>query len=212
MRWTATQIDLKLRPKMSSKPATPLTISELRSLDEAAFNALLGSVVEHSPWVAERAWALRPFASQTALFDAMARVIHCADDARQLALLRAHPELAGQEAQAGTMTTDSQNEQARLGLLSLDTATVQRIAALNQRYQARFGYPFIAALRLHDTLASVFEAFEARLTHDDATERHTALQQICEVMRGRLARVVQPDAPTPLSSRPAVSTLAGTQP
>jgi len=212
MRWTATQSDLKLRSKMSSKPCTPLTISELRSLDEAAFNALLGSVVEHSPWVAERAWSLRPFASQSALFDAMARVIHGADEARQRALLCAHPELAGHEAQAGTMTTDSQSEQARLGLLSLDAATVQRIAALNQRYRERFGYPFIAALRLHDTLASVFDAIEQRLTHDEATERHTALQQICEVMRGRLARVVQPDALAPLSSRPTVSTLAGTQP
>lgn len=212
MRWTATQGDLKLQAKMSSKPHTPLTISELRSLDEAAFNALLGSVVEHSPWVAERAWSLRPFASQAALFNAMASVIHGADEARQRALLCAHPELAGQEAQAGTMTTDSQNEQARLGLLSLDAATVKRIAALNQRYRERFGYPFIAALRLHDTLASVFDAIEQRLAHDDATERHTALQQICEVMRGRLAGVVQPDAPAPLSSRPAVPTLAGTQP
>jgi 2-oxo-4-hydroxy-4-carboxy-5-ureidoimidazoline decarboxylase len=212
MRWTATQSDLKLRSKMSSKPCTPLTISDLRSLDEAAFNALLGSVVEHSPWVAERAWSLRPFASQAALFNAMASVIHGADEARQRALLCAHPELAGQEAQAGTMTTDSQNEQARLGLLSLDAATVQRIAALNQRYRERFGYPFIAALRLHDTLDSVFDAIEQRLAHDEATERHTALQQICEVMRGRLARVVQPDAPAPLSSRPTVSTLAGTQP
>ena len=210
MRWTATQSDLKLRSKMSSKPCTPLTISDLRSLDEAPFNALLGSVVEHSPWVAERAWSLRPFASQAALFNAMASVIHGADEARQRALLCAHPELAGQEAQAGTMTTDSQNEQARLGLLSLDATTVQRIAALNQRYRERFGYPFIAALRLHDTLDSVFNAIEQRLAHDEATERHTALQQICEVMRGRLARVVQPGAP--LSSRPAVSTLAGTQP
>ena len=59
MRWTATQSDLKLRSKMSSQSHTPMTISELRSLDEAAFNALLGSVVEHSPWVAERAWSLR---------------------------------------------------------------------------------------------------------------------------------------------------------
>ncbi|MBW8316680.1 MAG: hypothetical protein K0M73_17650 [Hydrogenophaga sp.] len=71
---------------MSSKPATPLTISELRSLDETAFNALLCSVVEHSPWVAERAWSLRPFASQAALINAMASVIHGADEERQRAL------------------------------------------------------------------------------------------------------------------------------
>lgn len=212
MQWTATQSDLKLWPKMSLTPTAPLTINELRSLDEAAFKERLSSVVEHSPWVAQQAWSLRPFDSQAALFEAMASVIHSAADAQQRALLCAHPELAGQEAQAGTMTTDSQSEQGRLGLLSLDAATVQRMATLNQRYRERYGYPFIAALRLHDTLASVFDAFEQRLAHDDATERQAALQQICEVMRGRLARVVQPDAPAPLSSRPAVSILAGTQP
>lgn len=212
MQWTATQSDLKLRLKMSCTADTPMTITELGSLDEAAFKLRLGSVVEHSPWVAERAWSLRPFDSQAALFEAMARVIHTAADAQQRALLCAHPELAGQEAQAGTMTTDSQSEQGRLGLLSLDAATVRRIATLNQRYRERFGYPFIAALRLHHTLASVFDAIEQRLAHDETTERQAALQQICEVMRGRLARVVQPDAPAPLSSRPTVSILAGTQP
>lgn len=201
-----------LGSNMTTTPPAPLTLTELRALDETAFNARLGSVVEHSPWVAERAWSLRPFDSQSALFDAMVSVIRSADAARQLALLCAHPELAGQEAQAGTMTTDSQSEQARLGLLSLDAATVQRIAALNQRYRERFGYPFIAALRLHHTLASVFDAFDQRMAHDETTEHRAALQQICEVMRGRLARVVQPDAPAPLSFHPAVRTLAGNQP
>jgi 2-oxo-4-hydroxy-4-carboxy-5-ureidoimidazoline decarboxylase len=177
----------------------------LTSLDEAAFCARLGAVVEHSPWVAQQAWARRPFAHWQALVEAMAGVILEAPQARQLALLRSHPELAGQEARAGTMTTDSQSEQGRLGLLALDAATVARIEALNQRYRERFGYPFIVALRLHDSLASVLLAGEARLRHDEATERRLALQQVCEVMRGRLALAVSPDSLSPST----VTALAG---
>jgi OHCU decarboxylase len=127
-------------------------------------------------------------------------VIHGAGEARQLALLRSHPELAGQEARAGTMTPDSQSEQGRLGLLTLDAATVQQIEALNLRYRERFGFPFIVALRLHDSLASVLQTGETRLTNDDHTERHRALQQVCEVMRGRLAQAVTPDLPSPYPS------------
>jgi 2-oxo-4-hydroxy-4-carboxy-5-ureidoimidazoline decarboxylase len=137
----------------------------------------------------------------------MARVIHGADDARQLALLRSHPELAGQEARAGTMTTDSQSEQGRLGLLALDATTVQHIETLNRRYRERFGFPFIVALRLHDSLASVLRAGDERMATDEHTERRQALQQVCEVMRGRLAQAVSPDLPAPSPS--SATTLAG---
>ncbi len=178
--------------------------TELVSLDEATFCARLGAVVEHSPWVARQAWARRPFAHWQALFEAMSAVIQEASEARQLALLRSHPELAGQEARAGTMTSDSVSEQGRLGLLCLEGATVKRIEALNQRYRERFGFPFIAALRLHDSLDSVLLSGEARLLQDAQTERHHALHQICEVMRGRLAQTVSPHPANP----PTVTTFA----
>ncbi len=199
----------KLHPGMNTSVSTPLDWTAFQALDEAAFCAHLGSVVEHSPWVAQRAWAAAPFADWHALFDAMAQAIRCADEARQLALLRAHPELAGQEARAGTMTADSQSEQGRLGLLELDAGTVRRIEQLNQRYQQRFGHPFIVALRLHASLDTVLQAFETRLAHDDRTERQAALQQICEVMRGRLAQAVSPEAASPSLAPPSVTTLAG---
>lgn len=186
---------------MSSPSPVFLSMSSIRTLDEASFVALLGAVVEHSPWVARRAWHHGPFGTRQALFDALATEIHGASDAEQLALLLVHPELAGQEARAGTMTTDSQSEQGRLGLLRLDAATVRRLDDLNRRYREHFGFPFIVALRLHAALDSVLADGERRLGHDAATERRMALDQVCQVVRGRLERMVSDDtvSPPPLS-------------
>jgi OHCU decarboxylase len=128
------------------------------------------------------------------LFDALARCIHDATRPEQIALLGVHPELAGREAVAGTMTPDSSAEQARLGLMALSPPAMERLAALNRAYQARFGFPFVVALRLHDSLESVLLAGEARLAHDLDTELPMALSQVCEVMHGRLARAVHDNA------------------
>lgn len=193
---------------MSSPTHASLSLASLRTLDQDRFVARIGAVVEHSPWVARRAWSRGPFATRQALFDALAAEIRNADDREQLALLRVHPELAGQEARAGSMTADSQSEQGRLGLLRLDAPTVRRIEDLNRRYRERFGFPFIAALRLHASLASVLADGEQRLTHDDATERRAALAQVCEVMRGRLDRTVTDDPP-PHPSPDTPPTLSG---
>ncbi len=173
---------------------TPLDIKALQALDHAGFVARLGGVVEHSPWVVERAWRQAPFTSFAALFDALARCIHGAARPEQIALLRLHPELAGREAVAGTMTPDSSAEQARLGLMALSPQEMKRLTALNRAYQARFDFPFIVALRLHDALESVLAAGEERLKHDIDAELPIALNQVCEVMRGRLARAVHDNA------------------
>ena len=191
---------------MNASPITSLPWNALQELDEAAFVARLGTVVEHAPWVARKAWSARPFAHWDALYQALAQAIHDADVPQQLALLRGHPELAGQEARAGSMTTDSQGEQGRLGLLALDALTVARIETINRRYRERFGYPFVVALRLHASLASVFLENEQRMAHDETTELRNALHQVCEVMRGRLANAV-----TPFLS-PVVHTLTSTPP
>lgn len=182
---------------MSTASPASLTMTSIRTPDEASFVALLGAVVEHSPWVARRAWHRGPFRTRQALFDAMSAEIHGASDAEQLALLRVHPELAGQEARAGTMTADSQSEQDRLGLLRLDATTVRRLDELNRRYRERFGFPFIVALRLHASLESVLADGERRLGHDAATEHRTALDQVCQVVRGRLERMVNDDTVSP---------------
>ncbi len=168
----------------------PLSVAELGQLDRDDFVSRLGGVVEHSPWVVERVWSGAPYPSFSALYDALVHCIHDAPQAEQIALLRRHPELAGQEAVAGTMTPESSAEQGRLGLMALSARDMTRLTGLNHAYQARFGFPFIVALRLHETLESVLATGEARLTHEPDTELPIALQQVCAVMRGRLVRAV----------------------
>lgn len=169
---------------------SPLPFDQLQTLDESGFMAHLGGVVELSPWVVERAWRRRPFASREALIGALGACIHDAAPDEQLALLRAHPELAGREAAAGTMTTESNAEQGRLGLMALSRADWERLQDLNARYRTRFGFPLMVALRLHASLDSVFATAEQRLENDPALEREVALGQVCEVVRGRVERLL----------------------
>lgn len=181
---------------MSTDATSPMPFDQLQTLDAAAFMARLGGVVELSPWVVERAWQRRPFACREALIEALTDCIHSAPPDEQLALLRAHPELGGREAVAGTMTAESNAEQGRLGLMALGHADWERLQDLNARYRARFGFPLMVALRLHDSLGSVFAAAEQRLDHDPAHEREVALGQVCEVVRGRVESLLS-DAGVP---------------
>jgi 2-oxo-4-hydroxy-4-carboxy-5-ureidoimidazoline decarboxylase len=154
-------------------------------MSAAEFRAAFGGVFEHSPWVAERAFAARPFASVEALHAAMADAVQGAGEEAKLALLRAHPELAGKEAQAGTMTGDSTFEQGGAGLDALSREEMARISDLNRRYREKFGFPFIIAVRQH-TKDGIFREFERRLAHDRETELATGLGQVSVITRLRL--------------------------
>ena len=156
--------------------------------DRAGFMSRFGDIVEHSPWVAERAFEQGPFRRPLEVHAALMRAIGAASVEDRLALFRAHPELAGSEAKAGTMTASSTSEQGRLGLTSLDAATAARLTDLNARYRQRFDMPCIIALRLHDTLASVLATFERRLANDREAETAEAIGQIGHIVRGRLAK------------------------
>jgi chitin deacetylase len=169
------------------------TLAGLNRMDRAAFSAALGHVFEHSPWVAERAHTAQPFASLDHLHAAMMRAVRAAPRAEQLALIRAHPELAGREATEGTLTADSTSEQGRLGINALSKAEVERMRSLNRRYSAKFGFPCIIALRRHADRASVFAEFERRLANDAETEIAGALAQIGHITRGRLDKQVKED-------------------
>ena len=106
------------------------------------------------------------------------------------------------------MTPESQSEQSRLGLHRLTPEQFRRLTSLNQRYQSRFGFPFIVALRLHTSLDSVFADGEDRLRNPPDVERDLALLQVIQVMRGRLANTVSPDGlPDHQNSKPSLSTL-----
>lgn len=181
-------------PMSTATPTEPLPFIALASLDEEGFVDRFGAVVEHSAWVARRAWGLRPFSTRDDVFRALASCILQASPDEQLALLRAHPELAGREASEGTMTSDSNAEQGRLGLMNLGPGDWKRLQDLNRRYREQFGIPFVVALRLHGSLASVFDEFEQRLRNVASVERDVALGQVCEVMRGRLMRTLGDDA------------------
>jgi 2-oxo-4-hydroxy-4-carboxy-5-ureidoimidazoline decarboxylase len=159
-------------------------------MSRAEFVAALGDVFERSPWVAEGAFDRRPFASVEALHAAMTRVVRDAPRDAHLALLRAHPDLAGRAARAGAMTAASVAEQASAGLDRLGDEEYERFTRLNAAYRERFGFPFIVAVR-RQTKASILAAFERRLAQPLDREIETALDEVYEIARLRLLDRVQ---------------------
>ena len=162
-----------------------LTLERVNAMPPQEFLAALGGVFEHSPWIAERAFAARPFGSIEGLHEAMVNTVQRAPRERQLALLKAHPELAGKEAQAGTLTSSSTAEQAGAGLNALNRAEIESLARWNREYREKFGFPFVIAVRRH-TKASVFSEIERRLANDTETELDAGLEQVFDITRLRL--------------------------
>lgn len=157
-------------------------------MDRAAFVARFGGVFEHSPWVAERAFALElgpAHDSATGLHNALCRVFRSAPAGDRLGVLTAHPDLAGKLAQAKRLTADSSREQASAGLDALTDAERETFQRLNAAYVARHGFPFIIAVR-DNTKASILAAFETRLANDQATEFATACAQVERIAALRL--------------------------
>ena len=148
----------------------------------------LGHLFEHSPWVAEEAAKGRPYANIPALHRGFVTAMHAADFDLQLALINAHPDLAGKLMVAKTLTAESTAEQASVGLDRLAPDEFKRFTALNEAYRERFGFPFIICARLN-TKKTILEAFEKRLLNDATTERKEALNQIADITRLRLAEM-----------------------
>ncbi|MGA0582643.1 MAG: 2-oxo-4-hydroxy-4-carboxy-5-ureidoimidazoline decarboxylase [Castellaniella sp.] len=162
-----------------------MTLHELSSLTQAEFSRELGSIFEHSPWIPERAWAARPFADVDALHRAMMRVVREAGPAEQLALIAAHPELAGKEAAEGTLTNDSTSEQRGAGLDQCSPEELRRLRGLNAAYRQQFGFPFVIAVKGRSRY-QIMDAIEQRLRNDRETEFDTCLDQIGQIARFRL--------------------------
>ena len=162
------------------------------AMDRDAFVARFGAVYEHSPWVAERAWALElgPAHDRPAgLANALARVFRTATPEERLAVLTAHPDLAGKLAQAKRLTDDSTAEQASAGLDALTDAERATFTGLNAAYVAKHGFPFIIAVRDHDK-AGILAAFERRIGNDTDTEFAEACKQVERIARLRLEDMV----------------------
>jgi 2-oxo-4-hydroxy-4-carboxy-5-ureidoimidazoline decarboxylase len=162
-----------------------LTLDQLNDADTAGFVAALGDVFEHSPWAAERAAGARPFADVRALLAALAAAVRSATAEQQRALLRAHPDLAGKAARAGTLTRDSTQEQASAGLDRLTEAEYQSFQRFNANYRAKFDIPFIVCVRRH-TKDSILRQFAHRLDNDSSAEIATALEEVFRIAGLRL--------------------------
>jgi OHCU decarboxylase len=166
-----------------------VTLAEVNAMEKSAFVSALGGIFEHSPWVAERAFADRPFVSVAALHAAMVATVARAPEHEQLALLRAHPELAGKAAVRGELTADSSREQSGAGLSQCAPEEFALLTELNRRYNAKFGFPFILAVKGHDR-ASVIRAFARRVEQDHSAEFAESLAQIARITRFRLEALV----------------------
>lgn len=166
--------------------------------------ALLDGLYEHSPWIAEQALARRPFRSVEQLRQAMAKVLAAAPQEAQMALLRAHPELAGKAMVAGTLTAESTSDQNAAGLTACTPEEFARIQQLNADYNARFGFPFILCVGQGSgmTRAVILERFASRLQNEPAAEQAEALRQVNRIVGLRLAEkfgLPLPDASGALS-------------
>jgi len=171
-----------------------MTIEEVNALSHGEFIARLGWIFEHSPWVAERTWAKRPFLSIAHLHAAMMETVERAIRPKKLELLRAHPDL-GARARVGIpsaapLSAASAAEQKGAGLDQLTIAEHERLMRLNAAYQKEFGFPFIYAVKganKHDIL----KALERRLTEPEDAEFEEALRQVYRIARFRLEDAVQ---------------------
>jgi OHCU decarboxylase len=157
------------------------SLAELGRLDRDAFVAEVGFAFEASPWVAEAAWKDRPFSSVGELHAAMVGAVQAAPEERQLALIRAHPELAG----ADELTAASAAEQAGAGLNRQDGDERDRLRRAVAAYRERFGFPFVVCVREH-TKESILRVAAERLDHGEDEEIREALEEIAKIARLRL--------------------------
>ena len=168
----------------------PLTLEQLNAASPAEALALLDGLYEHSPWIAEQALAQRPFRSLAHLKHALAQVVRTAELDAQLALIRAHPELAGKAMVAKSLTAESTNEQSKAGLTECTPEEFERIQQLNAAYNERFGFPFILAVRgprgTGLSKQEIIDTFARRLDNHPEFELAEALRNIHRIAEIRL--------------------------
>ena len=167
-----------------------ITLEHLNAADHAAFIGLLDGTYEHSPWIAEQAWPKRPFTSLAQLKLALVDTVRAAGRDRQLGLIRAHPELAGKAMLANTLTAESTTEQGKAGLTDCTPQEFAKILQLNADYNAKFGFPFILAVRgprgLGLPKAEIIDTFERRQGNHPDFELAESLRNIHRIAEIRL--------------------------
>ena len=163
-----------------------MRLDDLNALDQTQFVSAIGHVFEHSPWVAERAWQLRPFVSVDALCQAMNRAVESATNAEKLALLRAHPDLGTR----AKVSLSSEREQAGAGLDKLTPEEHATLLRLNTAYKEKFGFPFLYAVK-GASKSDILGALGKRLQRTREEEFATALQQVYRIARFRLEEIIE---------------------
>jgi OHCU decarboxylase len=153
--------------------------------EKGPFMARYGALYEHSPWVAEGAWEQGPFEDVEQLHAALVATMRGAPQPRQLALIRAHPDLAGK----ARLSRESAGEQASAGLDRLSPEEYKTFNELNAAYRDRFGFPFVICVRDHDK-ASILAAMRERVGHGRDEEVGTAIDEIARIARLRLEDAV----------------------
>jgi OHCU decarboxylase len=166
-----------------------LTLAEINALNREAFVAALGSLFEGSPWIAAKAWSACPFSDLDRLHTALCRVMYQASPERQVALIRAHPDLVGKAALAGTLTLESTREQAAAGLDRLTPEEIAAFSRYNQAYKEKFGFPFVICAR-ENKKDSILAGFERRLGNTREQEISAALDEIAKISKLRLLDAV----------------------
>ena len=152
--------------------------------DRDTFVATYGPLFEHSPWVAEHAYAKGPFSDKDAVYDALTVAMYEAPRERQLALIRAHPDLGAK----ASMTPDSAREQAGAGLDRLSREEYDALMAANTAYKERFGMPFVICVGEHDK-RSIIAAAQERVRNDPDAEVDTALREVAKIAKLRMERM-----------------------
>ena len=161
-------------------------IAALNQMSQAEFVAAVGAVFEDTPAIAAQTWAERPFVTITELHQKLVAVMQQLPPADKLALICAHPDLGSRL----KMAEASVQEQSGAGLDRLSPEEFDRFQQLNQRYKAKFGFPFIIAVR-HQTKASILEAFDRRLQNSTEVEQQQALTEISQIAHLRLLNLVE---------------------
>jgi OHCU decarboxylase len=186
--WFATRLEIAQHWAQHHPPKQTLRPSQM---DRETFVETFGGVFEHSPWIAERAHRgeLGPtHDTAQGVHQALAQVFRAADPQQRLAVLTAHPDLAGKLAAAKRLTAESSAEQASAGLDALTDDERRTFSDLNTRYTETFGFPFIIAVRDHDK-ASIMKSFQRRVTQDRDTEFAEACRQVERIAQLRLAEI-----------------------
>jgi 2-oxo-4-hydroxy-4-carboxy-5-ureidoimidazoline decarboxylase len=168
------------------------TLSELNACSKDDFVAALANIFEHSPWIAEQAASMRPFAGVKELFDAMKAAVDRAPPELHLALIKAHPDLADKTQRAASLTVESSAEQNSVGLDRLSDAEYVAFERVNNAYRSKFGFPYIVCVRRH-TKDSILRDFERRLPNDVRAETQKSIEEICRIAALRVDQLVLSD-------------------